>query len=344
MAREKKPPSALKRRPFREMEKQQWALLLQTLLIDGFAEHSKWTGEDVVFHGGTSLKLGWGSPRWSEDLDFLIRHDLLEESAKQMKNAVAHAQEQLLRIDAQMKIEFREKSSSRIARYQAVLTKPGVLGKAAVKAEFWGVDQGYLERYPSEPRITQPPPELFDAGYFVRVRSMIPTATLNAILCDKILAVANRPYLKSRDIFDMWWLQQERGFQRQSWDNTAEQVMFHAMAYDVDFEEESDKWLNPNVNFASQAELAFSTSERLKKWSETVKTADYLKQAQNELYNFLVVSLGARNTWEMYWKDKVEEMIETASKSALECADALDIVAEKNQEQQHSQNRPMIRG
>jgi len=344
MAREKKSPSEVKRRPFREMERQQWALLLQTLLIDGFAEHSKWTGKDVVFHGGTSLKLGWGSPRWSEDLDFLIRHDLLEESAKQMKNAVAHAQEQLFRIDAQMKIEFREKNSSRMARYQAVLTKPGVLGKAAVKAEFWGVNQGYLERYPSEPRITQPPPELFDAGYFVRVRSMIPTATLNAILCDKILAVANRPYLKSRDIFDMWWLQQERGFKQQSWDKTAEQVMFHATAYDVDFEEDADKWLNPKISFSSQTELASSTSEQLRRWAETVKTEDYLKQAQNELHNFLISSLGAVNTWEMYWKDKVEEMIETASKSALGCADALDALAEQNLEHEHLQNRPKARG
>jgi len=344
MAREKKSPPAVRRRPFKEMERQQWALLLQTLLIDGLAEHAKWTGNDMVFHGGTSLKLGWGSPRWSEDLDFLVRHDLLDACAKHMKHAVAHAEEQLLRIDAQMKIELREKKSSRIARYQAVLTKPGVLGKAAVKAEFWGAQPEYLEGYASVARITQPPPELADAGYFVRVRAMLPTATLNSILCDKILAVANRPYLKSRDIFDMWWLQQERDFKHQDWDKTAEQVLFHASAYDVDFAEDSeDRWLNPKVDFRSRQELATSTAQHIRQWADSVRTSDYLQQAQRELHTFLVASLRSVNTWEGYWKDKVKDMIEVATTSALACAQALKAIAEKESEH-YTTTLPKMRG
>src|SRR3546814_14148411 len=79
------------------------------------------------------------------------------------------------------------------------MTKPGILGKAMVNAEFWGVEDSYLERYPSAPRLPEPPQELAQAGYFVRVSSLLPMATLNAVMCDKLVAFAHRRSFKARD-------------------------------------------------------------------------------------------------------------------------------------------------
>jgi len=324
MARIKKPAPAVKRRHLQPQEKQQWALLLQALLMDGFAEHCSWTGKEIVFHGGTSLKLGWGSPRWSEDLDFLIRHDLLADSADLMKSSVAHANRTLSRIDAEMRIELKEKKSGQMTRYEVVINKPGIMGNALVKTEFWGVKENYLQQYESVNKIPQPPRELDELGYFVRIRSMFPIATLNSMLCDKIIAAANRPYLKSRDIFDLWWIQQERDFTHPEPDALAKRVMFHTTAYDVGEEDDIEEWFIPQVNFDSSCELALSMAQRLKDWAERVKNPEHAEVAKAELRRFLVVTTGGIKIWERYWSDRVDEMIKTASETVSICANALE--------------------
>jgi hypothetical protein len=40
-------------------------------------------------------------------------------------------------------------------------------------------------------------------------QAIVPTGTLAEIYADKIYAVAGREYLKYRDIFDLWWLEQQ---------------------------------------------------------------------------------------------------------------------------------------
>lgn len=317
-----KSPSPPKRQPLPSSLKQQWAVLLQTLLIAGFVERSRWNRADAVFHGGTSLKLGWGSPRWSEDLDFLLKKDHLREAQGHINDAVAYARAHLARIDAALQLDVKGKTTDRMARFEVVMTKPGLLGKAAVKAEFWGVEDSYLERYASVPRQPEPPAELAKAGYFVRVSSMLPMATLNSVMCDKLVAVANRRYFKARDIFDMYWIQQERSYVRPAPQALAADVLFHASAYDAAMD--PDEAIEPNLEFSSQTDLATSTAARLRAWAEAIGTPEYLVKAQAELRTFLVDSMGGANLWETYWHDQVPTMIASAADMAKECADALD--------------------
>jgi predicted nucleotidyltransferase component of viral defense system len=312
----------LKRQPLPSTTKHQWSVLLQTLLIAGFVERSRWTRSDAVFHGGTSLKLGWGSPRWSEDLDFLLKKDHLQEAKQQIEGAVTFVRAHLARIDAALQVEVSGKTTDRMARYAISMSKPGLLGKAMVKAEFWGVEDSYLERYPSALRLPEPPQELAKAGYFVRVSSMLPMATLNAVMCDKLVAVANRPYFKARDIFDMYWIQQERSFERSTPDAMAKDVLMHASAYDAPMDPEQTH--APKLEFSSDQKLALSLSRGLRAWVQTINTPDYLLKAQMELRTFLVDSMGGMHLWDTYWKDQVATMINDAGAMALQCAGSLE--------------------
>lgn len=44
-------------------------------VLAGLVAAKSFSFEDIAFQGGTSLRLAWGSPRFSEDLDFLISMD-----------------------------------------------------------------------------------------------------------------------------------------------------------------------------------------------------------------------------------------------------------------------------
>lgn len=317
----------IKRQPLPSSTKQQWSVLLQTLLIAGFVEHSRWTSAEAVFHGGTSLKLGWGSPRWSEDLDFLLKKGLLAAAEGHINGAVAYARAHLARIDASLQLEVRGKTTDRMARFEVVMTKPGLLGKAAVKAEFWGVEDSYLERYASTPRQPEPPQELSKAGYFVRVSSMLPMATLNAVMSDKLVAVANRRYFKARDIFDMYWIQQERSYVRPDPADLARDVLFHATAYDAEVDPEAAA--EPQLEFSSERDLVESMAKRLRAWTLAVSEPEYLVKAKTELKTFLVDSMGGAHLWNTYWEGQVATMIHDAAAMANQCAGALeDLVRE----------------
>jgi hypothetical protein len=39
-----------------------------------------------------------------------------------------------------------------------------------------------------------------------RISNPIPAATLETAYCDKLTALATRPYLKWRDLYDLWWI------------------------------------------------------------------------------------------------------------------------------------------
>jgi hypothetical protein len=75
------------------------------------------------------------------------------------------------------------------------------LGNALVKVEFWRVSADYLENYPVALRAPIRPGEMVS-----RISNPVPAATLETAYCDKLTAFATRPYLKWRDIYDLWWI------------------------------------------------------------------------------------------------------------------------------------------
>jgi predicted nucleotidyltransferase component of viral defense system len=178
----------------------EWSKKAHIGFINGLLNAVPWSEKELVFHGGTSLHLSWDSPRHSEDLDFLLSRstDGLEAA---LKKAIASVQAEFLEEDPAFVVELRNKTrdASRMPVYHLVVSKPEVLGNVLVKAEFWMVEPEYLQKYKTSLRSTR---KTLDG----RISHPIPAATLETAFCDKLTAFATRPFLKWRDVYDLWWI------------------------------------------------------------------------------------------------------------------------------------------
>jgi predicted nucleotidyltransferase component of viral defense system len=189
---------------------------LQLLLLDGLAAGGRWGIDPARFQGGTCLSLSYGSSRFSEDLDFVLG------TVKGLNRMLATAQARMrntLRASlpgAEVKFTARDED---IEAYEAknprtftmTVSHPDWYRVIKVKAEFWVADPEAVRQYESG---VIPAKLLTQAVEGVPLRMtlppvMLPTATLNEILVDKLHALACRPYLKHRDIFDLWWLAEQ---------------------------------------------------------------------------------------------------------------------------------------
>ncbi len=65
-------PQGKRRQAIDQALTNKWAQAAHLLFLDSFMQESKWKSDELAFHGGTSLHLSWRSPRYSEDLDFLL--------------------------------------------------------------------------------------------------------------------------------------------------------------------------------------------------------------------------------------------------------------------------------
>lgn len=180
----------------------QWAASAQSRFLDALMSDPRLDCDQIAFHGGTSLHLSWRSPRLSEDLDFLIAKDARDIPAI-VERARKKTEEVFRADDPDFSIEIRNKTKNegRLLSYQLKVSHPSYLGKTLIKAEFWKVDSQYLAKYPVELRTP------IQAGDIVsRVSNPVPAATLETAYCDKLTAFATRPFLKWRDVYDLWWI------------------------------------------------------------------------------------------------------------------------------------------
>ena len=77
-------------RPITNDERKRWSTLGHLFALEGISEATEWTGKDFAFRGGTSLHLSWNSPRFSEDLDFLLEKRCAERLTRVMTNVKKH--------------------------------------------------------------------------------------------------------------------------------------------------------------------------------------------------------------------------------------------------------------
>jgi predicted nucleotidyltransferase component of viral defense system len=158
--------------------------------------------EQIAFHGGTSLHFSWRSPRLSEDLDFLIARSAADLSAI-VERAGQKVAETFRSEDPQFALEVQDRTrqEERMIAYDLRISNAAYLGKALIKVEFWLVSPEYLAQYPVELRSPIRPGEMVS-----RISNPVPAAALETAYCDKLTAFATRPYLKWRDIYDLWWI------------------------------------------------------------------------------------------------------------------------------------------
>jgi predicted nucleotidyltransferase component of viral defense system len=179
-----------------------WASSAQYYFLDALMADPGIQYEQIAFHGGTSLHFSWRSPRLSEDLDFLLARDAGDIHAL-VEHAAGKVTEAFRAEDPRFTIELKDKTrkNERMIAYELRVSHPDFIGKSLVKVEFWRVTPEYLAKYPVALRSPILPGEMVS-----RISNPVPAATLETAYCDKLTAFATRPYLKWRDIYDLWWI------------------------------------------------------------------------------------------------------------------------------------------
>ncbi|MFG6080363.1 nucleotidyl transferase AbiEii/AbiGii toxin family protein [Paracoccus litorisediminis] len=171
--------------------------------------------EGMVFHGGTSIAFSQGSPRWSEDLDFMATPDAVTRifsragsigTMLQLKSSVA---------DPGATVELTRKKGGdgvmgEVAKLNIRWEHPQVIGAVKIKVEFYTCPQTALENYTARAIA----PRWLGNGPAGKVATAIP----ESVWADKIVALALRPALKYRDIHDLGYISPKliRDFDRTS--------------------------------------------------------------------------------------------------------------------------------
>ena len=216
-------------------ERRYWADLTQIAFLDALVTKSGLAAREIAFQGGTSLHLSWRSPRKSEDLDFLIAR---EDPHQKLIVAMPAIQKRMERFMAGANPDFlpgieiidKTKDPNRLIVFDLRLSHAGQTGKVRVKAEFWRVQKDYLSQY--DTTLKMPTWQSEDLIGRVESASPINTGTLKSIMADKIVAMAYRPRVKWRDIFDVWWMAQHSpAIVEEGSAALAERVLRHAQAY-----------------------------------------------------------------------------------------------------------------
>lgn len=195
------------------------ALHLATL--DALMASRRWEPGDLVFQGGTSLHLAHGSPRFSEDLDFLVRSSLKLHS---LADAMQARLDGIGWLPADVRLTVSQAKQAHNPHVFIVkIGGPAVIGAVRVKVELWQAADAAVSGI-----TTTVAPLRLARGLAAGMTTYLPCADLSEIHADKVFALAARPYLKPRDVFDLHWLDGQTGAERQL---TAEQMRLRLAIY-----------------------------------------------------------------------------------------------------------------
>lgn len=168
---------------------------LQVLFLEVF--YGLGEASEATFQGGTCLRLLYKGPRHSEDLDFVTQRGLAKwEESRPLIFEKLKGHEALL----QGRLELTaQKSFQKILRWKLKWEPEEGGEKVFVRVE--------LAAYPAHTRellpLTRPPG--LPSGPWV----LVPAESREEILADKVAAIADRPYMKGRDFFDLWLLRSQ---------------------------------------------------------------------------------------------------------------------------------------
>ncbi|MDX3773140.1 nucleotidyl transferase AbiEii/AbiGii toxin family protein [Chromatiaceae bacterium AAb-1] len=165
---------------------------------------------ELVFQGGTSLRLCYGGNRFSEDLDFAGGTDFSSAQLIAMKNCIEEYIGQRYGLEVTVKEpdslkQHAEYAELRISKWQiAITTAPGQksIPRQRVKIE--------VANIPAYTKTALPLRRNYDFlpdGY---EDTLVFTETLNEVMADKLVSLpATQRYVRHRDLWDLVWLLQQ---------------------------------------------------------------------------------------------------------------------------------------
>jgi len=166
--------------------------------------------DNLVFQGGTSLRLCRGGSRFSEDLDFAGDVDFSSEKLQAIKVCIEKyigerdGLEVTVKEPSTLK-KLPEYAELKIEKWQvAVVTSPGRkdLPKQKIKLEVANVPA-----HKPEPVALNINYDFLPESY---AQTIIITESINEVLADKIISLpATQNYVRYRDVWDLVWLIQQ---------------------------------------------------------------------------------------------------------------------------------------
>ncbi len=173
---------------------------LQAATLAALVNSRRWALGDIAFQGGTCLHLVYGSPRFSEDLDFLIRGGLsLKGFAKAVQERLVLPSFMARDLTPTVSVLKDEKNPR---TFYVTLGGKNVIGSVKVKVELWDTAP---EAMNTLNLVVQP-------VNMNGVMAVVPSLTIPEIVADKVYALGARERLKPRDIHDLWWLNHHAKF------------------------------------------------------------------------------------------------------------------------------------
>lgn len=161
---------------------------VQTLFLSRLYEHKI----PLVFKGGTCLKLVYGSPRFSEDIDFTCLRKL-----KEIRSVFENTLKELRRVGLDGKLNKEKKFESSIS-YRFKYKGPLYTGKPISMGNI-RLDISLRKDMLLKPELLTVPSKYPDAPPF-----LVSCMPIEEIFAEKIRALLKRS--KPRDIYDVWLL------------------------------------------------------------------------------------------------------------------------------------------
>lgn len=186
--------------------------LLQLILLQHL--YSRPESSRLIFQGGTAIRWCHSSGRFSEDLDFVthLERSALERLLKGVEAVVAR--ESIAHFGPGRLTVIPRGQREEGAAWRVAFEPLNMRENIMVKVECERLREGAAPA--TEPRVLgmqHAVSYLIATGEFriPRPNAVLVVETLEEILSDKVRALLERPYLKGRDIYDIWHLRERLG-------------------------------------------------------------------------------------------------------------------------------------
>ena len=167
-------------------------------------DESKWL-DRLTFQGGTCLRLCYGAPRYSEDLDFTIAEDLTETDLAGFREVVSRELEKKYDVHVRVKEPKKIKAfegGATMKRWQVVVdTAPARPDLPSQKIK---IEIAHVPSYTCDLRILQ---ENYPEIEGINSQPIARCQSLDEILADKIVSFSQQTLApRYRDIWDIPWI------------------------------------------------------------------------------------------------------------------------------------------
>jgi len=175
----------------------------------------------LTFQGGTALRLCYGSPRFSEDLDFVGGVDFSGSQLEGLSQCLEHyiGRRYGLTVVVKEPAELRNEPAYRglnVDKWQiSVVTAPQ---RPDIPRQRIKIEVANIPAYSRVPRSLNANYEFLPDGYG---DTLVLTESLDEILADKVVSLVNtQGYVRHRDIWDLRWLRQREAKLVPKWVNS----------------------------------------------------------------------------------------------------------------------------